>query len=191
MQRSKQRRKAIVGSAILFTAVALYNYAFLLGSLSFGGNEYMIDGDWMELVGATKKEDTEISAGRGRDRWSRLINSNQSLVGVHVFRPHTPIDRIHLIGERHSGTTYFTQFLQQCFPNLVVSDVLVNGKHWRQPTPTEVEDAVRKMGGSHDWAREMELLSWWDLQQRHSKMMEQRAFQSSLVVALFRDPYQW
>jgi hypothetical protein len=58
-----------------------------------------------------------------------------------------PVKRIVLLGERHSGTTFVTKYLQDCFDGnsrtdvksdvntVVVSDRFVNTKHWFQPSP--------------------------------------------------------
>jgi hypothetical protein len=138
--------------------------------------------------------DSELSQQR-RIEWNRSLhrqNGTDSLVGFHIFRPNTPIDRIHLIGERHSGTSFFTKLLKECFPSLYVSDVFVNGKHWMQPSPDRVEfvnERIRTMEVAH----ELDLQSWWYLKQFKEEhgSKEGHPLQSALVVALFRDPYQW
>ncbi|KAG7366549.1 hypothetical protein IV203_029219 [Nitzschia inconspicua] len=169
----------------IIVLVTLSNYASLLGTLS----SYNIGGlpETKYLTDVILTEESLVSQTR-RSQWIlTLQNANQSVLGVRVFSPRIAIDRIHLIGERHSGTTYFTKLLKECFPNIQVSDVFVNGKHWMQPSPEDVRRVVT-MIGSKDVAQELDLLSWWNLRERDDI---EKSFQSSMVIALFRDPYQW
>jgi hypothetical protein len=166
------------------------NYASLIGTLSHYASDEVSSAIVKDPPEDSNFMDMAISKKR-RVQWTRSIQNathHSSLVGLHVFRPHTPVDRILLIGERHSGTTYFTKLLKDCFPDIHVSDVFVNGKHWRQPSLEEVVRVVDQLG-SRDVARHLDLLSWWSLKSLNGNI--QQAFRSSLVVALFRDPYQW
>jgi hypothetical protein len=198
MSKGRQRhRTSIVGSgSVLVILVALYNYSSLLGTISSSSDNSVIVVSTKELAASTATKttillDSELSRER-RSEWNHSLyhpNGTDSLVGLHLFRPNTPVDRIHLIGERHSGTTFFTKLLKECFPSLDVSDVFVNGKHWVQPSPFHVEhvnERIRTM----DVARELDLQSWWNLKQKEDRKPK-HAFQSALVVAMFRDPYQW
>jgi hypothetical protein len=85
------------------------------------------------------------------------------------FRPEAQIRHVHIVGERHSGTKFLTNHLQECFPRqrqqgtrstttpdygFKVHRDFLRSKHWFQPI----------LG--HDMSQ-------------------------SVVVVLVRDPYQW
>ena len=67
--------------------------------------------------------------------------SNSSDEALHPF-PNSRIDNVRILGERHSGTTYLTRYLQTCFSDHQVMDLLVRTKHWFQPSPDEIVKAA-------------------------------------------------
>lgn len=115
---------------------------------------------------------------------------NVSKLGFRVYQD--KIDSIRLLGERHSGTTFLTHYLQSCFPNISVDDYFVNGKHWFQPSPEYVVNTANLFGESglgataaNDYFYDR---TWWQIAQSDDPSSY---FQSTLVVALFRNPYDW
>jgi hypothetical protein len=110
--------------------------------------------------------------------WSTI---QESSLGVHLFS-HS-IENIRLIGERHSGTTYLTRHLKRCFPDRSVEDFFVRGKHWFQPTPETVVQAVKTHG-----RKGLDQTMWMDIANApHPK----RAFDTSLIIVIVRNPYNW
>jgi hypothetical protein len=109
-------------------------------------------------------------------------------------KPEKPaFDRIVLLGERHSGTSYTTRMLGECFPDLDVSDFLVRYKHWFQPTPEYVVDAVHTHLKDKTAANEQEdmhkILDDWP---KLAALEEPKtAFNKTLVIAMFRNAYDW
>jgi hypothetical protein len=199
----RRQRTAILGwwsgFIVVVMMVALYNYSSLLGTVlsssSENSSQMMLTKElatW-KTTKSTISHDLELPQQRTSE-WKRFLyhqkNGTDSLVGLHLFRHNTPIDRIHLIGERHSGTSFFTKTLKECFPSLEVSDVFVNGKHWLQPSPQRVTFVVERIR-TMNAARELDLQSWWNVKQKGYENMKEHAFKSALVVAMFRDPYQW
>ncbi|KAL9186933.1 hypothetical protein ACHAXT_010653 [Thalassiosira profunda] len=77
------------------------------------------------------------------------------------------IQSIHLIGERHSGTKWITSHLQQCFGDqLPVFNRYTRWKHWFQKDDVD-DDKSQEEGRNY------------------------HPTNSSLVVAMFRDPIDW
>jgi hypothetical protein len=120
-------------------------------------------------------------------RWSAI---NETKVGIHLFSKN--IDIIRIIGERHSGTTFFEKHLQDCFPDQTVVAHFVRKKHWFQPSPEEVIDAARTYGIEGLKPTELENVpgykSWWQI---GNSPDPRREFNTSLVLLLVRNPYDW
>ena len=112
--------------------------------------------------------------------------------GLHIF--HDKIDNIRLLGERHSGTTYLTRYLQACFPHNLVNDFLVRKKHWFQPSPQEIVAAVQSVDPDVlEEATEFHRFekghrSWRNISE---ELNPKGIFQTSLVLYVVRDVYQW
>lgn len=108
------------------------------------------------------------------------------------FQVHSSnIDSIRIVGERHSGTTFLTRYLKACFPTRTVSDVLINGKHWFQPNPQYVEAVARKYGKAGlapTLVDDLDSVTWWQIAESEDPKSK---FNNTLVIALFRNPYQW
>ncbi|CAJ1958642.1 unnamed protein product [Cylindrotheca closterium] len=115
---------------------------------------------------------------------------NASRLGFQIY--HDKVDSIRIVGERHSGTTFLARYLQSCFPNISVDDHFVNGKHWFQPSPEYVVETSNRIGESGLAATAMNDYfhdkTWWQIAQADDPSSY---FQSTLVVALFRNPYDW
>jgi len=69
-----------------------------------------------------------------------------SRLGFRIYQD--KIDSIRVLGERHSGTSFMTRYLQSCFPNTSVNEYFVNAKHWFQPSPEYVMDTANRFGES-------------------------------------------
>ena len=127
------------------------------------------------------------------DPYSSSFQESTSALGFHVYN-HGNIDKISIVGERHSGTTFLTRYLKACFPSHSVNDHFVVGKHWFQPDPQYVVKATKRYGKDglsptaimdDDFAK-----SWWEI--GNSKDIPARnQFNDTLVVAIFRNPYDW
>ena len=105
------------------------------------------------------------------------------------------IKRLRVLGERHSGTSFFTKLLSKCFPDIEVEDGLLNGKHWRQPSPDYVVEAFQKYAKDQEesfTSRQrigtLGLDSWKKVANSPNP---KSVFQDTLVLVLFRNPYQW
>jgi hypothetical protein len=105
------------------------------------------------------------------------------------------INKLRILGERHSGTTFFTYLLGKCFPDIEVEDRLLNGKHWLQPSPDYVVEAFQNY--SKDQGKSGNFMQSIGMTGRDSWTIAANSpnpksvFQDTLVLALFRDPYQW
>lgn len=136
--------------------------------------------------------------------WQSL--QNESKIGIHIFQPEDapPPKTLILIGERHSGTTFLTSHLKECFPHMKVDDTFVNGKHWWQPTPNYVVEVTSRISDREKMMyrnSNYDLVSslWTKIAARsdqqhgnnddHNKPNEY--FQSTVVIAVFRNPYDW
>ena len=101
-------------------------------------------------------------------------------------------DRIVLLGERHSGTSYTTRMLGKCFPGLDVSDFLVRYKHWFQPTPEYVVNVTKSFlqNGTVHVGEDMHKISqqWPKLASLENP---KSAFNRTLVIVMFRNAYDW
>jgi hypothetical protein len=99
------------------------------------------------------------------------------------------ITKLVLIGERHSGTTYATQILAKCFPNLHVTDYFVRYKHWFQPTPDQVVNVTRTFlqdFSKQELKRRHLPFEWPDITKNPKTY-----FEDTLVVLMVRNPYDW
>ena len=102
-------------------------------------------------------------------------------------------DRIVLLGERHSGTTYTTRTLEKCFPDIDVSDFLVRFKHWFQPTPeyvvTTTKNYLKNDIGDDVTVDMYEIHNQWP----NIAAMDnpKAAFKNTLLIVMFRNPYDW
>jgi len=146
----------------------------------------------------TETDTVKIAVNKLWVEFLRNKLSSSSRIGFHIFRP--KVNNIIILGERHSGTTFFTKYLHDCFPNVTVKDTFINYKHWFQPDPnyllrvvtTEFESLI---GVADD---ERELSSWRDIvkygvtSNRDQKSAHfSKFFENSLVIVLFRNPYDW
>ena len=86
------------------------------------------------------------------------------LLSKNEHRPALNITSINLIGERHSGTKWIHKHLTDCFGNIKVASRYTRWKHWFQ-----YDDGAAVGNKDHYYHQP----------------------NSSLVVAMFRDPYSW
>jgi hypothetical protein len=148
-----------------------------------------------ETTSSTKDTEEVISTSNILQEKFLGNKSSSSRVGFHIFRRPEVTNSIIILGERHSGTTFFTKYLQDCFPNVTVKDTLINNKHWLQPDPEYLLNVVKTESEADD---EMELSSWRDIvkneishKNQKSNYLRKYYFENSLVIALFRNPYDW
>jgi len=114
--------------------------------------------------------------------------------------PNRKIDKIRILGERHSGTTYLTRYLQGCFSDQQITDTLIRGKHWFQPSPQAMIKAANAMGDMETMVNSnvsnisikflsiQSQLSWWETTRLPNL---DSIFSNSFILYLVRDPYQW
>jgi hypothetical protein len=115
--------------------------------------------------------------------------SYDSILGVHLH--HENIRNIRLVGERHSGTSFLTRYLKECFPSQSVGDFFLNHKHWFQPTPEYVVQSSKrygKFGLSPTLLNNLDAKTWWQVGNSEEPKNE---FNDTLVIAIFRNPYDW
>ncbi len=165
------RRKTLVLFGLGSVVFVLYNYVSLIGKLSMY-SESVYD----PYVRLSEKKSTTI--------WKSLPR-NKTRLGIHVLRPKTPIRSIIILGERHSGTTFFTKYLQDCFPKINVGDTFVNNKHWMQHDPEYLLRSVYDESTPFLWK---EIVQHSDIL---SEPISNSYFQNSLVLVLIRNPYDW
>ena len=167
------RRKTLVLFGLGFVVFVLYNYVSLIGKLSMY-SESVYDPYF------------RLSETKSTTIW-RSLPKNETRLGIHVLRPETPIRSVIVLGERHSGTTFFTKYLQDCFPKVNVGDTFVNNKHWMQHDPEYLLRSVSE-GESTPFL-------WKEIVQQNSdvssKPISNTYFQNSLVLVLIRNPYDW
>ena len=154
---------------------------------------------------------TNIWAEKLRNNSSSSSSSSPSRIGIHILRPGAATNII-LLGERHSGTTFFTKFLQDCFSstNVSVKDTFVNNKHWLQPDPDYLINNNNNNNNTvmttSDFDSSLSPLLWRDTVEnkgikeylksqnksngRHHHSPN-KFFKDSLVIVLFRNPYEW
>ena len=173
------RRKSMFIISSGFMLFLLCNYVALLRRLLPSDSVY----DTMTFIQSSEKS---------TNTWKKMLRNetSSSRIGIHVLRPGTPVTNIIVLGERHSGTTFFTKYISNCFPNTKVRDTFVNNKHWIQYDPDYLLRAV-----SDDLPSIPSL--WRDIANHNDGMhtsgqlYSNNYFQNSLVVVLFRNPYDW
>jgi len=100
---------------------------------------------------------------RSKDFDVHSLGNNSSSVDTQKPRPKASITSINLIGERHSATKYMTNHLQECFGDQIgVFNRYTRWKHWFQ-----YDDRATEHGRNYHQTN------------------------TSLVVAMFRDPFDW
>jgi hypothetical protein len=95
------------------------------------------------------------------------------------------IERIVVLGERHSGTSYTAAKLEKCFPGLGVSSVLVRFKHWFQPTPEYVINATAR---GLDKSMRQIAEDWPKIVKSDNP---KTFFNNTLVIVMVRSAYDW
>jgi hypothetical protein len=116
-----------------------------------------------------------------------------------------PKQRIVLLGERHSGTTFFTKHLIDCFahsssPNnnnitIHVGNVLTANKHWMQRNESYIRSVWEQYGNTDSmpiWPTShggQYVPSWTEIATNPSR--NYGLFQNTLVIAMTRNPYDW
>ena len=224
MSRSRsrylRRKTPVVVAGCCFVAFILCNYLALISRLSMPSDSVhdgmtSIDSSfWLSSgIGMNHFNNATISTTGTQtspkkttpSTWKEILKnktSSSSRIGIHVFRPEkNPTTNIIVLGERHSGTTFFTKHLSDCFPNATVRDTFVNNKHWIQHDPEHVFDVVYDESSSTS-----ETPSFWkNIVHRNNDGMPGNHhppsnpsspnyndyFQNSFVVVLFRNPYDW
>jgi hypothetical protein len=141
---------------------------------------------------------TVVSSKKTTSTWKEILRNktaSSSRIGIHALRPEkNPATNIIVLGERHSGTTFFSKHLSDCFPNTSVRDTFVNNKHWIQHDPEHIFGVVSDDPSS--------VPSFWrDIVHRNDEMPgnhppsnqspNNNYFHNSFVVVLFRNPYDW
>ena len=132
------------------------------------------------------------------DIWEEILknkSSASSRIGIHILRPGSikNIKNIIILGERHSGTTFFTKYLNHCFRGQIeVRDTFVNNKHWFQPGPEYLLRVTSDDFPRRTILSQQSSLSWWeDVKNRiilgsHKNNEHINAhFKNSLVLVLF------
>jgi len=140
------------------------------------------------------RDDTRLSAADKSVQSTSLRNSTSTDTASVTGQPSQRIKQIRLLGERHSGTTYLTRYLQGCFSKRHVVDFLVRKKHWFQPSSASILRAAKLVdrnayAEATDLPRfDPEYKTWWDIAQ---DAYPKSFFGNSLVLYVVRDPYQW
>ena len=124
--------------------------------------------------------------------WKQMLKNktSSSRIGIHILRPTEPATNIIVLGERHSGTTFFTNYLSNCFPEVNVRDTFINNKHWIQHDPEYVHRIV-----SNNLSSTPSL--WRDIANQNDGIFVEKNqsanhyFKDSFLVVLFRNPYDW
>ena len=130
--------------------------------------------------------------------WKEFLKNktSPSRIGIHMLRPMESVKRIIVLGERHSGTTFFTKYLSNCFPNVNVRDTFINNKHWMQHGPDYVQRVVSKNLSSTpslwmDIVKDNDELLGMYPSVKAANQTTNYYFKNSLVIVLFRNPYDW
>lgn len=80
---------------------------------------------------------------------------------VEVVRNTAPVERIILLGERHSGTNWITDHLDKCFGgNVTVNDEYTRYKHWFQEDTVRPEKSVVVVAMFRDPLDWVEAMRW-------------------------------
>lgn len=210
------RRKTAIAVGGIFVACLICNYIALIGRISITSDSVQdmtsIDSSfWLSsrigmnsfnnATSAVQSETSAISPEKTTIKWKEILRNktnkaSSSRIGIHVLRQGKPPTNIIVLGERHSGTTFFMKYLSDCFLNANVRDTFVNNKHWIQHNPEYVFDVV-----SNDSSLSPSL--WRDIIKHNDGMLGKhppskrknqspnRYFRNSLVIVLFRNPYDW
>lgn len=177
--RTRCHRRKTVSIAIAIIAVFyLYNYITLMS----------------EITLSSETVDERITFGHPSEKststWKKMMRNETSRLGIHVLRQGSPINNIIVLGERHSGTTFFTKYVSDCFPSTKVGDIFVNKKHWIQYDPDHLKSAVLEDSPY--------VPPFWKSIFNHlyesndpDRQYTNDYFRNSLVLVLFRDPYDW
>mmetsp|Transcript_42320 Transcript_42320/g.101928 ORF Transcript_42320/g.101928 Transcript_42320/m.101928 type:complete len:608 (+) Transcript_42320:182-2005(+) len=193
------------------------NYSSFLWHTGIGGNirGSNFTGSNLNLFSRRDNKHPEHDASNSESR--NRSSATSSKVAT------TKIQRIVVLGERHSGTTFVTQYLQDCFGNngvddsfeknqqsttstslkesrieqIVVSDRLVNTKHWFQPSPeyvvqTVLNDLVRTQHTKHPKDRKKKLSTSSPKNQLQSSFSSSSSELSSYMIGSNDDiDLQW
>lgn len=201
-------RKLAVASSI-FLAFLFHNYAKIMVHLSdssvssrdertvFGTSLLGFRGQESSTT-ARRSSASEESSSRV---WKRIVSetntTSASRIGIHVLRPGNTVTKLIVLGERHSGTTFFTKHLKDCFPTVAVTDTFINYKHWFQHTPEYLGRLVRESDSKEGNDSGMASLppSWKDIVQSTSGDTKggssNQYFRDAMVIVLVRNPYDW
>jgi hypothetical protein len=164
------------------------------------------DWDAEALVGYKPRppEEEDRKAENKSEMTSKLVNIHQeetpkkssALTHAHQEQPpkdHRRIERIVVLGERHSGTSYTTEKLSKCFPGLNVSPFLVRFKHWFQPTPEYVVNTTAL--GLDRYKEEADYRSIGSIVTEWPKIVKadnpKFFFKNTLVIIMVRSAYDW
>lgn len=172
------RRKTVSVAIAIIAAVCLYNYITLMSQAILSSETV----DERTTFGHPLEKSTST--------WKKMMRNEKSRLGIHVLRQGAPIQNIIVLGERHSGTTFFTNYMSDCFPSTKVGDIFVIKKHWIQYDPDHLKNAVLEDSPYVPplWKRIFNhLYESHDSDQQYSNGY----FRNSLVLVLFRDPYDW
>ena len=180
----------------LFVAIVVLHLSFLLEystDLQVGWKDSQHNNDNNKSALPSRIETSEVTASI-KSTFTTRSSMDPRHFGPRLQIFHDKIDNIRLLGERHSGTTYLTRYLQDCFPKNSVNDFLVRKKHWFQPSPIEIVAAVQSVDAKvldeatefHRFERDQR--SWRNVSEESNP---KGIFQTSLVVYVVRDVYQW
>lgn len=201
-------RKLAVASSI-FLAFLFYNYAKIMFRLS---DSSVASRDKRTVLGISllgfKEQESSTTARRSPASdessiqvWKRIVcetnTTSASRIGIHILRPGNTVTKLIVLGERHSGTTFFTKHLKECFPTIAITDIFINYKHWFQHTPEYLGKLVRESDSKEgDDGGSSSLPPFWKdiVQSTNSDTNGDRSnqyFRDTLVIVLFRNPYDW
>ena len=204
------RRKTGLFVAISFMIFLLCNYVALICHIALPSDSIQdtimnIDSSWLSSgIGmnnfndSTKRATTITNIENSTSAWKEILKNktSPSRIGIHILRPAKPATNVVVLGERHSGTTFFTKYLSDCFPDANVQDTFVNNKHWLQHDPEYVDGVVSEdLSGTPSLWRDIanhddEMVVEYP-QKKHQKQSTNHYFKDSMVVVLFRNPYDW
>ena len=187
------RKKTIVVIGAILLAVLFCNHVVLIHHLTIvsdtahdmmsSNDTSRIGVDFVKTVFGTTQAAT-VRAEKTTQVWKRILrNISSSRIGIHVLRPEKSATNIIVLGERHSGTTFFTKYLSDCFPNANVQDTFINNKHWAQHDPAYLLSVVANNGTS--------VQPLWRNIVKQQKKLSNNYFEDSFVIVLFRNPYDW
>jgi hypothetical protein len=104
-----------------------------------------------------------------------------------------PFERIVLLGERHSGTSYTTRVLKRCFPSLFVDDFLIRFKHWFQPDVDFVANITKQYLTQKGVRTDVDMIKIVNRWPKIAALDDPKsmAFNETLVIVIFRNAYDW